>query len=165
MKLIKNINNLGFTMVEVMISVLVILVLVPAVYLLINPVELQQRARDKKRISDVSVLERAITEYSLDNKSFPDNEDTTRYSNVLPSGNSGPLVDSSANGWIDANLVNYMVKIPIDPINDATNRYIYRHSVTGFEINVALEYYLDMMKSDGGNNSSAYEIGNDLSIL
>jgi prepilin-type N-terminal cleavage/methylation domain-containing protein len=41
----------------------------------------------------------------------------------------------------------------------------YRQSGNTYEINAVLEYYVDMMTSDGGNNPNVYEIGNDLLLF
>ncbi len=130
----------------------------------VDPVSLKKRGRDNKRISDMSVLERIIAEYLLDTGSYPDILDTTRNSSVLPTGNAGPLF-SSSDGWIDQNLSVYEVKLPVDPLNDATYNYKYRHTASGFEINTVLEYYTDKSSEDGGNDDSVYEVGNDLTIF
>lgn len=157
----------GITYVEIMIVLAILALIFSAVLLIINPAELRAKARDNKRLSDLSVLERIMSEYVLDNGSYPGTVDTTRFSNVVPTGNTGP-VDLVTSGWIDADLVQYNPILPIDPINDATYRYSYRHSDTGFEINAVLEYSDYVVKysqGDGGNSSTTYEVGNDLTIL
>jgi type II secretory pathway pseudopilin PulG len=154
----------GITFIDVITTVAIITVLFLAIALILNPVEMQERGRDEKRMSDLNHLDRAISEYLLDADSFPDTIDTTRYSNVLPAGNSGPFEDST-DGWIDQNMVQYLVRFPTDPLNDTTYRYSYRHSVATYELNAVLEYYVEEMQNDGGNNSAIYELGNDLTIL
>ena len=112
------------------------------------------RGRDEKRLSDLAALDRAINEYKLDNKGFPDAVDTTRYSNALPVGNAGPLAKSS-DGWIDVDLTNYLVRLPVDPTNDDTYRYSYRHTQYSYEINAVLEYDTTAMLNDGGDDDAA----------
>lgn len=157
-------NQRGITFVEILIVLGILLILLTFIMVTIDPISLQKRGRDNKRLSDLSVLERIIGEYLLDAGSYPDTLDTTRTSISLPLGNLGPL-ESSIDGWIDQNLSAYEVKLPLDPINDSTYNYSYRHSASGFEINTVLEYYTDKMTEDGGNNDAVYEIGNDLTIF
>ena len=58
-----------------------------------------------------------------------------------------------------------MAKLPIDPVNDSTYYYSYKKSSKGYEIDAKLEYYNTYSSNDGGNDSSLYEIGTDLSIM
>lgn len=163
MVLIKQ-NSLGVTLVELVAVIGIIGVLILAVLIIVNPMEILARGRDERRFTDMSVLDRAVNEYKIDAKSFPDVADTTRISTTLPSGNSGPLVDPT-DGWIDVNLSQYVTKLPVDPINDDTYRYFYRHTQYSYELNAVLEYYVDEMVSDNGDDDSVYELGNDLTIL
>lgn len=154
----------GITFTEVLVVLSIFLVLFAVIMYTIDPVALRARGRDNKRISDMAVLERIISEHLLDVGSYPDALDTTRNSTVLPEGNSGPL-ESVTSGWIDQNLSLYDVKLPLDPLNDATYNYKYRHNASGFELNTILEYYTDKSAEDGGNDPAVYEVGNSLSIL
>ena len=154
----------GMTMIEILVSMAIMLLLILVTVLLTNPAELQARGRDQKRLSDIAVLDRAINEYNLDNASYPDAVDTTRYSNALPLNNTGPY-ENPADGWIDINLTAYVTRLPTDPLNDNTYRYTYRHGAFGYELNAVLEEETDFMLNDGGNSNSFYELGNDLTIL
>lgn len=160
----KDKTSFGLTMVELLISISVLLLLILVSVILTNPAELQSRARDEKRLSDMTVLDRAINEYSLDNSNYPDAVGTTRNSTTLPLNNSGPL-ENPLDGWIDVDLSEYVTRLPIDPINDSTYRYYYRHTQFGYEINAVLEYETSYMTDDGGDDDSYYELGNDLTIL
>lgn len=157
-------NSFGLTLIELVTVIGILVFLIFAAHLLVNPVELQARGRDERRFTDMVVLDRAVNEYKLDAASFPDVSDTTRYSNTLPSGNFGPLVDPT-DGWINVNLVQYMIKLPVDPINEDIYIYSYRHTQFGYELNAVLEYYTDKMVNDGGDDNAVYELGNDLTIL
>ncbi len=154
----------GVTFTEILVILSIFLVLFSVIMYTIDPVALKARGRDNKRISDLAVLERMISEFLISNGSYPDAIDTTRNSTVIPEGSAGPL-ENSTSGWIKQDLSVYEVKLPLDPINDATYNYKYRHNASGFELNTVLEYYTDKSASDGGNDPNVYEIGNDLTIL
>ena len=157
-------NSSGLTIVELVVSMAVLVLLMVTVVIIVNPTMFQSRARDEKRLGDLSILDRAINEYMLDNASYPDTVDTTRYSTSLPLNNVGPF-ENPFDGWIDVNMSLYLVRLPTDPINDVTYRYTYRHTQYGYELNAVLEEQVDYMSTDGGNNNSLYELGNDLTIL
>jgi len=157
-------RQVGITLTELVAVVGILVVLILAVLIIVNPAEILARGRDERRLTDMTILDRAVNEYKIDAKSFPDLADTTRLSTSLPLGNSGPLVDPT-DGWIDVNLSQYLTKIPIDPINDDTYRYSYRHTQYSYELNAVLEYYVEYMVDDNGDDNSVYELGNDLTIL
>ena len=122
------------------------------------------KARDQVRLSDISTLDRAISEFALDNKRYPDIVDIPRTSTSLPGGNSGPF-ESAYAGWIDEDLSAYIPKLPVDPINDVSYFYSYQHNATSYELNARLESLEEYMENDGGNNVGLYEIGNNLTLL
>jgi len=159
-------DSRGVTIVELAVVALILFILITSVLLIVNPAEIQAKGRDEKRLADLGKLDRAINEYNLDNASFPDLVDTTRTSTILPVGNSGPLSDPT-DGWIDINLVLYMTQLPIDPLNDTNYFYSYRHTTHGYELNATMEQFTEFSDNsyDGGDDASAYEIGNDLTIL
>lgn len=154
----------GFTVIEIMVVISILLVLTTSVIMVINPERERKKARDSVRLTDMQVLSRAIEEYILDKGNPPDVTDVTRTSNSLPAGNSGSF-ETSTNGWIDANLSDYMVKLPSDPINTGTSVYTYRRSDNTYEINCVLEYLTSYMAGDGGNDANVYEVGSNLTIL
>jgi type II secretory pathway pseudopilin PulG len=160
----KTSKNLGFTIVETVIVFGIISILSAILIVYMRPVEQQRKARDAVRLSDISTLDRTIVEYRLDKGGYPDAIDTLRTSTTLPEGNVGPVA-VAADGWIDVNLASYLSKLPIDPVNDGTFHYSYRHTLTGYEVNVVLEHNIDKMQNDGGDDPNVYELGNDLTIL
>ena len=157
-------NSKGFTLVELYIVMVIIVVLFLASYVVLNPITLKQKTRDDRRLNDISTLDRAINEYFVDTASYPDIANTLRKSNTIPAGSTGP-VENSTTGWINQDLSSYMAKLPIDPVNDSTYYYSYKKSSKGYEIDVRLEYYSTYSSNDGGNDSSLYEIGTDVSIM
>jgi hypothetical protein len=108
-------------------------------------------------------LDRAITEYKVDEGSYPDTVDTLRTSTVLPAGSTA--LTNVRTGWIAQNLSAYASRLPIDPINDATYFYSYYHDADTYELNARLEYNFDLMTSDGGNDPNLYEVGNNLGLI
>ena len=148
---------------EITLVVMILLILFSFLIINYNPVTQKASARDKKRISDLSTLDRAINEYMLDTKAFPDLENTLRISTLLPDG--GTSVDNAASGWIQGNLSEYTSYLPIDPINDAIYRYSYIRGSNGYELNAKLESMSDEMLNDGGNDSLMYEAGSNLNLI
>jgi len=155
--------NRGFTLIELVIATSLILLFLTATVLIVHPVEQLKKARDNKRISDLSLIDRAITEYKIDYGYYPDTADTLRTSTTLPQGNTS--LTSSTSGWIKQNLSAYTTKLPIDPKNDEI--YFYKYIQNGFtyELNAKLEYYFEQAISDGGGDPTVYEIGNNLSLI
>lgn len=159
-------NQKGQTLVDLLVYIAVTAILLSVVILSINPTEQQRRARDEKRLADLSALETAIIEYRIDFDTLPDAVDTLRQSTVLPTGNIGPLFDLGGDGWIDADFSNYRNSIlPIDPLNDGTYFYTYQHDGTYYELNATMEYLTTEMSTDGGNDPDLYEVGDSLTII
>jgi len=158
-----HLNGKGFTYVELMVGVAIILLLIAFVLISYRPVERQKKARDEKRISDIALIDRAVSEYMLDHKAYPDSKDVTRKSNILPLG--GTQLNSSVTGWIMGNLSSYTSMLPTDPINDSVYYYSYRHTSNAFELNAKLEVVTEEMTSDGGDDPNIYEVGNDLTLI
>ena len=156
--------NKGFTIVELLLIIGIIAILLSIVFLTIKPPELLKRGRDQKRLSDMSTLERIISEYKVDNGNYPDQENLLRDSLTLPVGNTN-LSNSNGSGWIDANVATYNSRLPIDPLNTNAYRYFYIQNGDTFELNCVLEFNATLMSSDGGNDPARYELGNNLSLI
>jgi type II secretory pathway pseudopilin PulG len=63
--------SLGFTYVELLLSIGIILSVMTVVFYIVRPEELKSRARDEKRFSDLVVLENAVNDLvkkSINNK-------------------------------------------------------------------------------------------------
>lgn len=158
-------DNKGYSFVELLLILSVIIVAFTFVVMFIHPPNKQKKARDTVRLSDAIVLSRAVEEYNLDNGSLPDTDNTLRVSNTLPVGNTGPLEGISGNGWIDATFTGYLTKLPIDPVNTGSFIYSYKRNGTVYEINMVLENSSSEMQNDGGNNSNVYELGSSLTLV
>jgi len=153
----------GVTIVELLIAITLIAILATSSTLLLDPAEKRARARDNRRLSDISTLDRAVNEYLIDYGDYPDLFMVLRDSTTLPGG--GISVDNSSAGWIDADLSSYTSHLPIDPVNDAAYRYYYYREVTSYELNAVMEILTDEAANDGGDDPARYEIGNDLTLI
>jgi len=153
----------GFTIIELVAvcAILSIITLLGVFYL--NPTEKLKKERDAKRISDIQTIDRAVTEFSLNNKRYPDVENILRKSTVLPAGSTA--LNNTNKGWIFENLSAYTPRLPTDPLNDATYYYSYTHNASGYELNAKLEILTDEPANDGGDNLSMYEVGNNLTLI
>lgn len=77
----------GFTLIELLVVIAIIGILAVMVLVVINPVMVQQRARDAVRISDLLSLQQAIESFAIDNNSVPPDsgaQSMTRQSDTLP---------------------------------------------------------------------------------
>lgn len=156
-------NSDGMTLLEVILATTITIVLFTVIWILVNPTVMLKRGRDEKRLSDLSMLDRVITEYKLDQGSYPDTVNTLRTSTTLPVGSTS--LTSVKAGWIACNLSTYTSRFPIDPINDSTYYYSYFHTSDGYELDAKLEYNTSLMSSDGGNDPNSYEVGNNLNLI
>ena len=146
-----------------MVSVTIVLILISLAYVSYNPAERNKKARDGKRLSDISKIDRAISEFMLDKKRYPDTLNVLRFSNILPTGSIS--LNKSNNGWIYDNLSTYIPMLPTDPINDATYRYSYIRGSSGYELDAKFESMTEEMVNDGGNDNLMYEVGNNLNLI
>jgi len=153
----------GLTFVELMVAITISLVLFGVVMLYLNPKEMKEKARDVKRFSDLTKIERAINEYRMANGKYPGFAGVTVISTTLPPG--ATQLQSSSRGWINGDISAFMEMLPTDPINDLGCYYSYTHDDTSYELNARLEYYSDKMTGDGGNDPTAYEVGTNLLLM
>jgi type II secretory pathway pseudopilin PulG len=153
----------GYTLVELVTITALILVLFSVLLVNFDVFGNKKKARDVKRLSDMALLDRVISEYQVDNKVYPDMEGVLRISTVLPGGSS--RLENTTSGWIDENLANYTSKLPVDPVNDGTYFYSYIHDNSGYELNARLEAETGQMQNDGGNDPALYETGSNLLLI
>lgn len=153
----------GVTLIELLAVVAVVLVIFSILVFNIDIAGNKKKTRDTKRLADLAVLDRAINEFQLDSKSYPDSGSVLRSSHILPPGNTA--LENSASGWIAQDFSAYMSKMPTDPINDGDYHYAYFSNGSTYEINARLEYYLEKSQDDGGNDSEVFEDGNNLLLI
>jgi type IV pilus assembly protein PilA len=165
----------GFTLVELLVVIAIIAILAAVVVLIINPIELQKRARDATRLSDLATLQNAITVATQENSStawFLCNA-TDPTPATTCAGDSGDTDASSAGGtgWVKINLAGQAAvkvpNLPLDPTNGTcgteTCVYSYTANATDWEINAQLEstQYQAKEEGDGGDDDAIYEVGSD----
>lgn len=150
------------TLIEMIIVCSIIIMIVTLVTIYTDPAGKRKKARDEKRLSDVLTIDRAINEFVLDHKRYPDQSNILRKSTILPSGSVH--ISNSDKGWIFENLSSYIPMLPVDPINDETYYYSYFRNSVGYELNAKLEILVEEMINDGGNDPEYYEIGNNLNL-
>lgn len=155
--------ELGVTLLEVVIVTAVLIILSGIAYSLISPSSSKAKARDNKRLSDISNLDRAINEYRIDRQSYPGSQSVLYTSTSVPAGS--PDIYSPTSGWIPADLSDYLPKYPTDPLNDATYHYEYLQNGGGYEISARMEHLTEEPQSDGGNDPLKFELGTDLLLI
>lgn len=151
----------GFNLVEISIVLGLLAVLIIAVVVIVKPDEYKKKARDTKRVSELSLLTEAISEYKLKNGAYPGTLNklyTSDFAYASP-------VNNSNYGWIEADLSPFIQLQYIDPINKDGNIYSYFHNETDFELNAILEFKKDIMVTDKGNNDIKFELGTDLELI
>lgn len=114
-----NFKTRGFTLVELLLVITIIIILASLVLVAINPARNIAQANNAKRQSDVNSILNAIHQYTIDN------------SGILPSTVSAVKTEIcrtnavSCSGLIDLSSVTfeerYILKMPIDPTSASTN--------------------------------------------
>lgn len=176
-KMIKTVTH-GFTLIELIVVIGIIGILAALVLLAINPAELQKKARDATRFSDLAGLRRAI-DLNIANNGGPLKGTSTPPPYTGDSG--GVRTSNSDANYIGIDVGKYIAILPDDPmhlkdslalvtISDGTTtvsrdlmRYYFASDGTNYEINSYLESADNNSRAldtgDGGNNDKRYEIG------
>ncbi|MBI3397595.1 type II secretion system protein [Candidatus Woesebacteria bacterium] len=96
----------GFTLVELLIVMGILVALLAIVLIALNPVRQFKQAHDTSRSNDVNAILNAVHQYAADNKG------------VLPSGITSTPQNVRKTGGVDlcATLVpTYLAQLPVDP--------------------------------------------------
>lgn len=164
-------NKKGFTLVELLVVVAILGILMVAVVLAINPVEIMKKGRDSTRLSDMDTLRKAIDLAVADG--------ATLTATAIPGDSSavGATQAADGTGWLSFDVSDYLPALPLDPRNgltfdDAggvsrTGKYLYFSDGSAYELNCYLESEDNVGKygTDGGNEGGVYEVGTDLTLL
>jgi prepilin-type N-terminal cleavage/methylation domain-containing protein len=175
----------GFTLIELLVVIALIAVLAVAVVLALNPAELLRQGRDSTRVSDLMMIQRALSLYLAD-VTTPFMGTTTNcfvhasasITNCNQRFGGGTLATRTTQavdgtGWIPVNLSaissgSPLPRYPLDPTNSGNLFYAYRPGTTtgSYEINAILEStkYGSNAAGDGGSSSTLYEVGTDLTL-
>ena len=129
----------GFTLVELLVVIAIIGIL--ATLLLLQLGVARQRARDAKRIVDVSQIRTAVELYFDDTASYPQ---VATYAALagLPVGGT-------------TFVPKYMTNFPVDPLNAGNYAYNYAYNgTTKYQIWAELEQSAGALKGDADINST-----------
>ncbi len=175
----------GFTLLELLIVIGILAILATAVTLVLNPAELLRQARDGNRLNDLRALNNAIGLFITASSSLPGNifnctVGTAPYTGDIGTCATNVSTVTSGAGWVGVNFSSMaggspLSRLPLDPLNNSTNYYIYRsNGITGsndgtlFELNANMESVkyseaggndVESNTKDGGDNNGVYEIG------
>ena len=179
----------GFTLIELLVVIAILALLMSIIVITINPAELLRKARDTKRIADLSSLRTAMDLYVTD-VADPQLGTTGTCYVGLPSSCSDtcgatPTCPAAANlrlvtgtGWVPVNFAaissgSPLSALPVDPTNaTSTTAWLYytyaaENTLKTFELNANMEssYFRSastgVLATDGGDNPGIYEIGSD----
>ena len=182
----------GFTLLELLIVVGILGILASVVVLVLNPAEIMRRAQDGKRLSDIGSLNDSINLFKVNEGagyggtntvyiSIPDTSATCANLTLssLPGGWSYACATEAnlrridGTGWIPINFSSISTgapisKLPIDPVNDDGDGLYYSYVTDSakWELNTNLlsEQQLGKETNDGGDDSTKYEKGTDLTL-
>ncbi|MEK7149904.1 MAG: type II secretion system protein [Patescibacteria group bacterium] len=179
----------GFTLLELLIVISILAILSTVVVLVLNPAEYLKQARDSQRVSDLATLNSAIALYLSTATTISMGTCTAGYyycsiatAGNLPGGttactsNTTSTSVTSGTGWIPIIFSGIpggspISREPVDPTNSETYKYAYAcNSSNQYELDAKLESIKytstnNLGVNDGGNNSSAYEVGTDLTLI
>lgn len=119
----------GFTLVELLVAIAVLGILATVGFLVLNPAEQFQKARDARRKSDLSQIQKAIETFYQDNGKYPDTSGSPDY-NIK---NAGGTVMDWGTDWTP-----YMGNIPKDPA-DPSKKYIYNSTGQTYYLYASLD--------------------------
>lgn len=162
----------AFTLVELLIVIAIISILAAVIMLVIDPIEILNRARDANRLSDFNSLQKAI-DASL-RESTPGGVNTACGVDADPfvmcTGRSTDNIltvrEIHGDGWVKANVGNQennitMPVLPVDPVNTLNIHYTYcglgnRYELIGY---LQSKQKNSLMNDDGGKDVDRYEVG------
>jgi prepilin-type N-terminal cleavage/methylation domain-containing protein len=166
--MIKNYTK-GFTLIELMLVVAMIGILSGILLTLINPIKIQQKTRDSRRMSDLDSLKGSLAIAVIEGEIDLVETSTACGLDGCDQTEGGIAVDGT--GYIKFTVTGtdgfarYSPVLPLDPSSNYS--YVYASDGNDFEINVVFEHEdnLDKMANDGGSDPDLYEIGTALDIL
>ena len=146
----------SFTLLELLIVIGILSAISVVVVIAVDPVEQLNKARDIKRMTELSQIRDAILIYISENNTLP-----TTSTNSLSN-----KTNLDGTGWIPIDFTKITIGkplpyLPLDPKNNSSFHYIFLSDGNHFELDCILEskLYKDKMTKDGGNNNNKYEVG------
>ena len=159
----------GFTLVELLVVVAIIVILAGVAIGIINPASILAKSRDARRLSDIDsiskVMALAIVDKELDLITTEDCLTCTSATGTQAVDGSGYIKFTKPNG--KTGLAKFMAALPVDPVNSDLYVYTFASNSTDYELNIVLESSdnTSKMSTDGGNNPNVYEIGSSNLII
>jgi len=105
-------SNSGFTLIELLLVIVVIGALATVGFSILNPAEMNRKARDSRRLSDLGMLRRSIDLSMADNNKLP----TTNKIFIAVNSSMNPAAFGGGTG-ID--ISKYINSVPQDPSYDS----------------------------------------------
>ena len=109
----------GFTLIELLVVIAIIGIL--TTFVTSNLTQAQARARDAKRKSDLQIIAQGLEMYYAQYNSYP----TPAISSESDGVNQLVFSTSNEKSLRDPNGNIYIKSVPKDPINNASNSYVY----------------------------------------
>lgn len=139
--MIKNKSQKGFTLVELLVVIAIIGIL--ATLLLLQLGVARQRARDAKRIVDVSQVRTAVELYFDDTGQYPQTATYVALGTLAVGGSTF--------------VPRYMTQLPVDPLNNGNYSYNYAYTgLTKYHLWAELEQSAAALKSDADIDSTGW---------
>lgn len=186
-------SRLGFTLLELVISIGIMAIMGTAVILVLNPNETFRQGRDINRITDLNHLNSAMIYYQTAGGSSFGSANTIYVS--LPSDQADcsdldlPAIDigwsyacepsasyrnMDGTGWVPVDFTftqdtigALFSNLPVDPINTLSGGYYYTYIRGTWAMSAALEsvkYLASSAVDDGGCSDGRFEVGNEIAL-
>lgn len=159
-------NNRAFTLVELLVVSLVLIVLVGLAIYFINPYEIVKLRHDADRMLNLGELQYRINSavYEATESGVIDILCKEKASYPCTGSSQRGSRSFDGSGWVKAVLQS---ELPTDPVNDVTYHYTYCANSDGWEIDTVFESKKEKgkMKTDGGNEDDKFEIGTNLKLI
>lgn len=114
----------GFTLVELLVAISILVIVAGIGLLIINPVKLQRETRDKIRKNDLATMARAIEAYKAAEGSYPNTGGAYWTHCTDVEGWTSAKDITGANGYIPNLAPDYLKQLPRDPKRGISNAAI-----------------------------------------